>query len=159
MTTTDRDADWVGWCRDQAALLRRLPVATCPAGLDPQALAQEIEDGATLKVDQAAGWIFRALLALVKLAAYDDRGQLQRLDFAQSQLALVWRPGFRRHLDMEDIWLQVREAAGQIRPTAIELPRSCPILLEDMVPRDGGAFDVGTMETKLLRAGLRRRSG
>ncbi|RAU23458.1 hypothetical protein CU669_04880 [Paramagnetospirillum kuznetsovii] len=159
MTSTDRNADWVEWCRAQAAMLRRLSVAACPAGFDPQALAQEIEDGATVKVDQAAGWMFRALLALVKLAAYDDRGQLQRLDFAQSQLALVWRSGFRRHLNLDDIWQQVREAAGQLRPTAIELPRSCPVLMEDMAPGDEVAFDVRTMEAKLLRAGLNRRSG
>ncbi|CAA7626559.1 conserved hypothetical protein [Magnetospirillum sp. SS-4] len=159
MTSTDRDADWVEWCRDQAALLRRLPASACPAGFDPGALAQEIEDGVTLKIDQAAGWIFRAMLALVKLAAYDDRGQIQRMDFAQSQLALVWRPEFRRHLDLEDIWLRVREAAGQFRPTALDLPRSCPIVMEDMAPWDAVAFDLRGMEEKVLRAGLSRRSG
>ena len=127
------EADFAGWAFDQAARLRALPHLN-NAGLDVENLAEEIEDLGRSEINKIHGHIQQALVHLIKIVA--DPNSEARRHWQQEVGGFVvpvrrsWSPGYRQRIDMEEIWADAREEAGNALAAydvpLPALPDTCP---------------------------------
>jgi hypothetical protein len=135
------DEDFFAWTQDQAAALRELPRGTLPDGLDPDHLAEEIEDLGRRDLREVSSFLRLLLQHLLKIAACPDspsaqHWQSEALAFRQSALD-AFTPGMRQLLDVETIWRRALNAAADdlalwgIRIAAS--PDGCPFHLDELL--------------------------
>jgi len=129
--------DFVGWTDQQAALLRGMPQLN-NAGLDVENLAEEIEDLGRSDINKITSLMGQVMVHLLKIVA--DPTAPSRQDWQQAvggfvvSIRMAWSPGYRQRVDMEEIWKDAMEEAGNALETfdvtLPALPEACPFPLD-----------------------------
>lgn len=134
------ERDFVGWAFDQAERLRALPHLN-NAGLDIENLAEEIEDLGRSEINKIHSLIRQALVHLIKIVADPEadarRHWQQEIGGFVVPIRRAWSPGYRQRIDMDEIWADAREEAGNALEAydvrLPELPDSCPFPIDTFV--------------------------
>ena len=140
---THHEVDFVGWAFDQAARLREIPQLN-NAGLDVENLAEEIEDLGRSEINKIHSLIRQAMVHLIKIAANPDSGARrhwqQEVGGFVVPIRRTWSPGYRQRIDIEEVWADAREEAGNALAaydiSLPPLPGHCPFSL-DLFTQEG----------------------
>ena len=149
-------ADFVGWAFGQAERLRALPQLN-NAGLDVENLAEEIEDLGRSELNKIHSLIRQALVHLIKIVADPDsdarRHRQQEVGGFVIPVQRAWSPEYRQRIDMDEIWADAREEAGNALAAydvpLPGLPDTCPFPIDLFVER---GFDTAAAIEHLKRA-------
>lgn len=150
------DTDFVSWAFDQAARLRSMPQLN-NAGLDVENLAEEIEDLGRSEIDKIHSLIRQAIVHLLKIVAAPDsdsrRHWQQEVGGFVVPIRRTWSAGYRQRIDMNEIWSDAREEAGNALAAhdvgLPPLPEACPFPLDLFVEK---GFDTVRAIDHLRRA-------
>lgn len=146
------DTDFVSWAFEQAKRLRALPDLN-NAGLDVENLAEEIEDLGRNEINKIHSLMRQAMSHLIKIAVDPDSSSRRHWQQEVSGFVLpirrTWSPGYCQRIDMEEIWADAKEEAGNalaaydvVLPA---LPDACPYPLDCFIER--GFDTVAAIET------------
>ena len=155
--------DFVGWAFDQAERLRTLPQLN-NAGLDVENLAEEIEDLGRSEISKIHSLIRQALVHLIKIEADPNsparRHWQQEIGGFVVPIRKTWSPGYRQRLDMDEIWADAREEAGNALAAydvrLPNLPETCPFPIDVFVER---GFDTSAAINRMRLAVQERDHG
>lgn len=139
--TISYDSDFVGWTREQAALLRAFPAGS---GLDTENLAEEIEASGRLAIRELAEQLRLTLTNIVTLSwSAGVIGSPHEAINAQSEANLKGEQGVSRHVDLQSAWNLAGQAAmHDLQSNDYDepiLPETCPLTLHQLLADD---FDV-----------------
>lgn len=128
--------DFVGWTVEQAARLRGMPQLN-NAGLDVENLAEEIEDLGRSEINKITSLMGQAMVHLLKIVADPTapsrQHRQQEVGGFVVSIRKAWSPGYLQRVDMEEIWKDAIEEAGNALETfdvtLPALPEACPFPL------------------------------
>ena len=147
------DEDYFAWLRQQAAALRRLAESRrdLPNDLDPERVAEEIEDVGKSELRAAESFVTNVfshllLLAFDPHASARDRWRIEVAAFHRA-LRKFATPSMRQLIDLDSLWADAwGDAQVRLLPYGRPLPRSgpgrCPFGFDELTAT-GTDWDAG----------------
>lgn len=136
------ETDFVGWAHDQAARLRAMPKLVT-TGLDVEKLAAEIENLERQKMLMLIGCLRETVANLIKIVAAPEDSQRphwqERVGNCAAKFRLSWSPTYLSRINMNEIWLDAQEEAGNSlgadNVSLPPLPKVCPFTVKIFTTR------------------------
>jgi hypothetical protein len=131
--------DTLLWSERQATLLRRIAAGERVNDLDWEHVIEEIEDVGKTELRACTSLLRRAIEHLLTLhllpsseAVPHWRGEARTFLFDARK---AFSPAMRQHIDLADIFAELREGALRDSPAALAaaLPQTCPFTLDDLL--------------------------